>query len=102
MPDRLVVSWTTAWNPAARTCSTHLVQQPHVAPLYTVITGPGARAAPVRASSAPPEIRAATPTATGIHVVLGHTGCQEPPARPLGKGHTRCAAPRPASRAAPR
>src|SRR2546426_8122216 len=84
MPDRLVVSWTTTWNPAARTCSTHFVQQPHVALLYTVIRGPGGRAAPVRASGAPLEMRAATPTATGIHVVLGGTGCKEPRGRSLG------------------
>src|SRR5438093_13760462 len=77
MAARFVVSCTTTLKPAERTCSTQFAQQPHVALLYTVITGGGPTTSE-RAPSAPPSVTAATPSVTTSQVVLRSTECKEP------------------------
>src|SRR5256885_5237359 len=68
MAARFVVSCTTTLKPAERTCSTQFAQQPHVALLYTVITGGGPTTSE-RAPSAPASVTAATPSITASQVV---------------------------------
>src|SRR6266513_4722681 len=89
-PARLVVSCTVTRNPAACTCSTHFLQQPQLALLYTTTSGPGARAAIARPPTPPTVATSSTVAQWGRPIMRllpwRGTAC---PASPRAARHSR-------------